>query len=371
MALQIFTPGQTLTATQLNNLQATSYNATQKVVTTVSYSLVSSDVGKTLVFTNAGAITVAVPDDLAITDGDTFTLILGGSGSLSLAPDVGVVINSEGDLQSLSNQWASMTLMQYDTNEFILGGLTAISTSELIDASVVASKIATGAVTSDKILDGTIVNADINASAAIALTKTSGTAANLRTALGGDHTGTGGAVFATSPTLTTPVLGVASGTSLGLSGSLTAGSLSTTGSTSLQHVLEKTTYSTSQVPTSLAIDVVDGCIYYYAGTNSTTATINLNIRGNAASSIDLNSLVTSGRAITVAVIWKNGAAARTHGTISIEGTTTGVSTFWFGGSSAPAEAAGFHYVYTYTIMRTNSITPATYTVFASQAKFGA
>jgi hypothetical protein len=125
------------------------------------------------------------------------------------------------------------------------------------------------------------------------------------------------------------------------------------------------------VPSSLAIDVTDGCIYYFAGTNATSTTVNVNIRGNLAGSIDLNSLVTSGRAITVAVIWKNGAAARTHGTVSIEGTTTGVSTFWFGGSSAPAESAGFHYVYTYTIMRTNSITPATYTVFASQAKFGA
>jgi hypothetical protein len=41
--------------------------------------------------------------------------------------------------------------------------------------------------------------------------------ANLRTALT-DETGTGSAVFATTPTLTTPVIGAATGTSLALSG---------------------------------------------------------------------------------------------------------------------------------------------------------
>jgi hypothetical protein len=49
--------------------------------------------------------------------------------------------------------------------------------------------------------------------------------ANLRTALT-DETGTGSAVFATSPTLTTPVIGAATGTSLALTSSLsTPGSI--------------------------------------------------------------------------------------------------------------------------------------------------
>src|SRR6266403_3876825 len=47
--------------------------------------------------------------------------------------------------------------------------------------------------------------------------------ANLRTALT-DETGTGAAVFATTPTLVTPVLGAATGTSLAASGAITTSS---------------------------------------------------------------------------------------------------------------------------------------------------
>ena len=52
--------------------------------------------------------------------------------------------------------------------------------------------------------------------AGVATFLTTPSSANLRTALT-DETGTGSAVFATSPTLTTPVIGVATGTSLVLS----------------------------------------------------------------------------------------------------------------------------------------------------------
>lgn len=90
----------------------------------------------------------------------------------------------------------------------------SIDSSHIAPGTVIESDIFDGSITSAKILDGTIVNGDINASAAIALTKLSGTAANLRTALGSESTGTGNAVFATSPTLATPTLGVASATSV-------------------------------------------------------------------------------------------------------------------------------------------------------------
>jgi hypothetical protein len=43
-----------------------------------------------------------------------------------------------------------------------------------------------------------------------------------------DETGTGALVFANTPTLVTPVIGAATGTSLGLSGSLTAASVTLT-----------------------------------------------------------------------------------------------------------------------------------------------
>jgi hypothetical protein len=51
--------------------------------------------------------------------------------------------------------------------------------------------------------------------------------ANLLAAVS-DETGTGALVFANTPTLVTPVIGAATGTSLGLSGSLTAASVTLT-----------------------------------------------------------------------------------------------------------------------------------------------
>ena len=46
-----------------------------------------------------------------------------------------------------------------------------VASANLVDLTIATADIVDGAVTSDKILDGTIVNADVNASAAIALSK--------------------------------------------------------------------------------------------------------------------------------------------------------------------------------------------------------
>ena len=171
MALQTFTPGQTLTASQMNSLQAAVYNASQKTVTTVSYSLLSEDKGKTIVFTNAGSITVNVPDSLNIDDGDSFFIIQAGTGTLTFTADNGITLHSEGGLLSLSNQWSSVTLMRHDSDEYILTGFTAIAEAEIINGSISTNKLAAGAVTSAKIANGTIVDDDVSSSAAIALSK--------------------------------------------------------------------------------------------------------------------------------------------------------------------------------------------------------
>lgn len=89
---------------------------------------------------------------------------------------------------------------------------------------------------SAEITDGSIVNADINASAAIAISKISSSdittaartvlddatvSAMLDTLGGTTATGTGAVVRATSPTLVTPILGSASATSIALGGGTT------------------------------------------------------------------------------------------------------------------------------------------------------
>ena len=64
----------------------------------------------------------------------------------------------------------------YDGSAWLLAANPPVT---VVPLSVTESMIADGAVTSAKITDGTIVNADINASAAIAKTKISGTAVTL------------------------------------------------------------------------------------------------------------------------------------------------------------------------------------------------
>jgi Major tropism determinant N-terminal domain len=108
----------------------------------------------------------------------------------------------------------------------------AVTSAKIGDGAVTSAKIGDGVVTSAKIADLTIVDGDINASAAIAKTKIAGTAVvqsdlgtNVATflatptsanfaALIGDETGTGSLVLANSPTFVTPVLGVATATSI-------------------------------------------------------------------------------------------------------------------------------------------------------------
>ena len=93
----------------------------------------------------------------------------------------------------------------------------SVETAKIVNSAVTEGKIADSAVTSAKIANGTIVNEDISATAEIAQSKI----ANLTSDL---------ALKAplSSPTLVTPNIGVATGTSLVLSGDLTVNGTTTT-----------------------------------------------------------------------------------------------------------------------------------------------
>lgn len=164
MTIQTFVAGQTLTATQMNNLQLSDFNFTRNVQTGTTYTLVLTDRGKLIEFENTGSITVTIPlnSSVAFDVGDRVDILLTSTGTLTVTPAAGVTLNAEGGLTSISAQWTRITLIKRDTNSWVItGGVGQVQTGELQD----------GAVTSGKIADGTIVNADINASAAIAISK--------------------------------------------------------------------------------------------------------------------------------------------------------------------------------------------------------
>jgi len=77
-----------------------------------------------------------------------------------------------------------------------------VTTAKIADANVTTAKIQDGAVTSAKIADGTIVNADLNASAEIALSKLATSTSSQLASIISDETGSGALVFGTSPTIT-------------------------------------------------------------------------------------------------------------------------------------------------------------------------
>jgi hypothetical protein len=152
MTLQVFTAGQTLTAAQMNTLQASTYNYPLSTVSGTTYTVESDDVGHILVFTsNANPVTVTVPASLSINNGDSIEIVYGGTGSLSISGAVGVTINSEGSLTSISSRWGRVSLVKTAADTYLLSWMTSITEAEISAGSVTEGKIGTGAVTSAKL----------------------------------------------------------------------------------------------------------------------------------------------------------------------------------------------------------------------------
>jgi len=170
MTIQQFSAGQTLTAAQMNTLQESDFNYTVNTQSGTSYTLVASDLGKLIKFTNAGSVTLTVPTDASVSYsvGDMIVLMLDSTGTLTVAGAAGVTINSEGEILTLNSRYSMANLVKMAANSWVL---TGVMMNTITDGEVTESKIAAGAVTSAKILDGTIVNADVSATAAIDLGK--------------------------------------------------------------------------------------------------------------------------------------------------------------------------------------------------------
>jgi hypothetical protein len=74
--------------------------------------------------TNASAITLTVPTNASVpfAIGTQITITRAGSGSLTVAGDVGVTVNSADGFLKLRTQWSSGTLIKLNTNSWILIG---------------------------------------------------------------------------------------------------------------------------------------------------------------------------------------------------------------------------------------------------------
>ena len=111
---------------------------------------------------------------------------------------------------------------------------------------------------------------------------------------------------------------------------------------------------------TIPIDVLTSGVWYY--TSNATANHTLNFRGSSSTS--MNTLLTTGDAITVLWMNTNGSTAYYPNVYQVDGTTSGVTVEWSGGTAPSAGNASGIDIYSFTILKTGS---ATYTVFAAGA----
>ena len=138
-----------------------------------------------------------------------------------------------------------------------------------------------------------------------------------------------------------------------------------TGSTTVlgaifQDAAEVTTISATAAASTIQYDVTTQSVLYY--TTSASGNFTMNFRGNSSTSLD--TLMSTGQAVTVVFLCTTGATAYYNNALTIDGSS--VTPKYQGGTAWSAGNASSIDAYSYTIVKTGS---ATFTVFASQTQF--
>jgi hypothetical protein len=164
----------------------------------------------------------------------------------------------------------------------------------------------------------------------------------------------------TLPTTTDTLVGRATTDTL-TNKTLTSATLS--GNTRISQILETTTLSTSAVTATQNYDVItNGSVTYVTASNTSNYT--LNVRGDGSTT--LNSVMSTGQALTIAHLVTNGGTAYYLTQLQIDGTTSGVTTEWQGGTAPSSGNINSVDIYSITIIKTGN---AAFTAFAAQTKF--
>jgi hypothetical protein len=127
-----------------------------------------------------------------------------------------------------------------------------------------------------------------------------------------------------------------------------------------QDAAEVTTISATAATGTINYDVTTQSVLYY--TTSASANWTVNVRGNGTTS--LNTLMSTGQAITVVFLVTQGSTAYYNNAFTIDGTS--VTPKYQGGTAWTSGNASGIDAYSYTIVKTGS---AAFTVFAAQTQF--
>ena len=204
------------------------------------------------------------------------------------------------------------------------------------------------AITTANIVNASVTGPATFAGAVVMSSSLSGTTANITGA-----TTIGGAAVLSS---TLAVTGAAT-----FSGAtVVSGSFTPTGGSLLKRVRETTTVSATAAANTINYDYITQSVLYY--TTNATGNWALNVRGNSGTT--LNSLLATGEAATIVFLATQGSTAYYQTTLQVDGST--VSPKWQGGTAPTAGNASSIDSYTVTIIKTAD---ATFTALASQTKF--
>jgi hypothetical protein len=184
---------------------------------------------------------------------------------------------------------------------------------------------------------------------------TTGTAAGLSATLAIASGGTGATTLAGA---NLPVTNVANT----FTGTQTFSGTSTTLAAILTNAAETTTVSATAATGTIAFYTSSQSVLYY--TSNASANWTLNITHSAGTT--LNTAMATGQAITMAFLVTQGATAFYNSTVQIDGTVTGVTTKWQGGTAPTTGDVNSVDVYQYTVIKTGA---ATFTVLASVTKY--
>lgn len=131
---------------------------------------------------------------------------------------------------------------------------------------------------------------------------------------------------------------------------------------SIPNAGETTTVSATAATGTIAYDALTQSVLYYTSNASGNWTVNF--RGNSTTT--MNSFMSTGQSVAVVFAVTQGGSAFYNSSVQVDGTATGVTTIWQGGTAPTAGNASSVDTYTYNIVKTGS---ATYTVFAAVTQF--